>query len=48
MVTPGPALNFAKLKTAQTLVLENDCGHLGPGCEQAKVSAAIAEFLKEK
>jgi homoserine O-acetyltransferase len=45
MVTPGPALNFAKLKGAQTLVLESDCGHLGPGCEQAKVAAAIAEFL---
>ena len=45
MVTPGPALNFAKLKGAQTLVLENDCGHLGPGCEQGKVGAAIAEFL---
>jgi homoserine acetyltransferase len=45
MVTPGPALDFAKLKSAETLVLENDCGHLGPGCDQAKVSAAIAEFL---
>jgi homoserine O-acetyltransferase/O-succinyltransferase len=45
MVTPGPALDFAKLKGAQTLVLENDCGHVGPSCEQAKVSAAIAEFL---
>ncbi|HYL96742.1 MAG TPA: alpha/beta fold hydrolase, partial [Terriglobales bacterium] len=45
MVTPGPALDFARLKGAQTLVLENDCGHLGPGCEQGKVGAAIAEFL---
>jgi len=48
MVTPGPALDFAKLKGAQTLVLENDCGHLGPGCEQGKVSAAVAEFLGKK
>jgi homoserine O-acetyltransferase len=48
MVTPGPALDFAKLKQAQTLVLENDCGHLGPGCEQAKVAAAIAEFLAKE
>lgn len=48
MVTPGPALDFAKLKSAQTLVLENDCGHLGPGCDQGKVSAAIAEFLEKK
>jgi homoserine acetyltransferase len=48
MVTPGPALEFAKLKGVQTLVLESDCGHLGPGCEQEKVSAAIAEFLEKK
>ena len=45
MVTPGPALDFAKLKGAQTLVLQNDCGHLGPGCDGPKVSAAVAEFL---
>ena len=45
MVTPGPALEFAKLKSAETLVLQSDCGHLGPGCEQAKVAAALAEFL---
>ncbi len=45
MVTPGPALDFAKLKGAQTLVLQNDCGHLGPGCDEPKVSAAVAEFL---
>jgi len=48
MVTPGPALNFAKLKGAQTLVLENDCGHLGPGCDLPKVSAAVAEFLGKR
>jgi homoserine O-acetyltransferase len=48
MVTPGPALDFAKLKGAQILVLENDCGHLGPGCDQAKVSAAVAEFLGKR
>jgi homoserine O-acetyltransferase len=45
MVTPGPALDFAKLKGAQTLVLQNDCGHLGPGCELQKVGAAVREFL---
>jgi homoserine O-acetyltransferase len=48
MVTPGPALAFAKLKGAQTLVLQNDCGHLGPGCEQGKVGAAIADFLGKR
>jgi homoserine O-acetyltransferase/O-succinyltransferase len=45
MVNPGPALEFAKLKHARTLVLENDCGHLGPGCDMPKVSAAVAEVL---
>ncbi|MGE5205661.1 MAG: alpha/beta fold hydrolase [Chlamydiota bacterium] len=45
MVTPGPALDFAKLKGAQTLVLDNDCGHLGAGCDAQKVSFAVAEFL---
>ena len=48
MVTPGPALEFAKLKSAETFVLENDCGHLGPGCDMQKVSAAVAEFLAKK
>lgn len=45
MVTPGPALEFAKLKHAATLVLENYCGHLGPSCDMEKVSAVIAKFL---
>jgi homoserine O-acetyltransferase len=48
MVTPGPALDFARLKGAQTLILENECGHLGPGCDQGKVSAAIAGFLEKR
>ncbi len=45
MVSPGPALEFAELKQARTLVLDNDCGHLGPDCDMPKVSAAVAEFL---
>jgi len=44
-VTPGPALAFAKALNAQTLILESDCGHMGPTCESAKVNALIAEFL---
>lgn len=47
MVNPAPALEFARLKHAQTLVLETDCGHLGPGCDMPKVSAAVAEFLEK-
>jgi homoserine acetyltransferase len=46
VVTPGPALEFARLINAKLLVLEGDCGHLAPSCESQKVNPAIAEFLK--
>jgi homoserine O-acetyltransferase len=45
MVTPGPALDFAKLAHAQVLELQDNCGHGAPGCEREKVAAAIASFL---
>jgi homoserine O-acetyltransferase len=47
VVTPMPALNFAKLVKAQTLILEGDCGHLAPSCESDKVNAAVAAFLAD-
>ena len=46
VVTPGPALEFARLLRAPVLVLESDCGHLAPSCESRKVNAAVAEFLE--
>jgi homoserine O-acetyltransferase len=46
VVTPQPAINFAGLLHAPLLELESDCGHLAPSCEQSKVAAAVAEFLK--
>ena len=46
MVTPGPALQFAKLAKAQTLVLKGECGHKAPSCEDKAISAKIAQFLK--
>lgn len=46
-VTPEPAINFAKLINAPTLVLESDCGHLATVCEGQKVSSAVAEFLEK-
>jgi homoserine O-acetyltransferase len=46
MVNPTSALEFARFANAETLVLESDCGHLSPGCEGAKVSAAIGKFLQ--
>jgi homoserine O-acetyltransferase len=47
MVTPWPALDFAKLLKARTLELNSDCGHLAVGCEKAKIAAAVARFLAE-
>lgn len=46
MVTPGPALDFAKRANASTLVLEGDCGHKAPSCEETTIGKRIAEFLK--
>ena len=46
MVNPGPALEFAPLIHAQTLVLESECGHLAPGCESAKMFPAVKAFLE--
>lgn len=48
MVNPAPAIVFAKMINAKTLELNNDCGHLGPGCEMEKVNKAVNEFLDEK
>ena len=45
VVTPGPALEFARLLGAKTLVLEGDCGHLASSCEAAVVNQAVGEFL---
>lgn len=45
MVNPIPATKLAGFLHARLLVLTSDCGHLAPGCEIAKVSKAIAEFL---
>lgn len=46
MVNPKPALDFAPLIHAQTLVLESDCGHLSPGCELARMYPVVKAFLE--
>jgi len=48
MVTPGPAVEFAKLAKAELLELRGDCGHRAPSCELDRVGAAIARFLETK
>ncbi|HEX4029592.1 MAG TPA: alpha/beta fold hydrolase [Terracidiphilus sp.] len=45
MVSPEPALNFAELISAKTIVLQSDCGHLAPGCEAATLDPAVRAFL---
>ncbi len=45
VVTPGPAMEFARLKGAKLMVLEGDCGHQAPGCESKQVNPAVREFL---
>ena len=48
MVNPQPALDFAPLVHAQTLVLESDCGHRSTGCESAKMYPAVKAFLESQ
>jgi homoserine O-acetyltransferase len=45
VVTPGPALEFARLLRSATLELDNDCGHLAPSCDAQRVNQAVAAFL---
>src|SRR4051794_10517041 len=47
MVNPQPALDFAPLIHARTLVLESDCGHRATGCESAKMFPAVKAFLEQ-
>ncbi len=44
IVTPTPALNFAKLAGAKTLEL-NTCGHDIPRCEAQTINTAVNAFL---
>ena len=47
MVDPIPALGFAKLIHAPTIVLESDCGHMSPGCEIGTLGPQIDRFLAQ-
>jgi homoserine O-acetyltransferase/O-succinyltransferase len=47
VVTPQPAIDFAKLLHAPLLELDSDCGHLAPSCEGPRVAAAVADFLQK-
>jgi homoserine O-acetyltransferase len=45
MVNPQPALDFAKLIGAKTLVVDSDCGHLATSCEAATADPVVRAFL---
>ncbi|WP_299079771.1 alpha/beta fold hydrolase [uncultured Paraglaciecola sp.] len=47
VVTPAPALAFAKMLKAQTLILDNGCGHGEPWCEADTFAKTVSEFLQE-
>jgi homoserine O-acetyltransferase len=45
-VTPQPALDFAAILHAQTLVIDSTCGHGAAFCEADLVSHRVNEFLE--
>jgi homoserine O-acetyltransferase len=47
VVSPQPALDFAALLHALILELDSNCGHSASSCESAKISAAVAAFLRD-
>lgn len=46
LVNPTEALKLAKLTDARTMILENNCGHLGVSCELERCSKEISDFLE--
>lgn len=46
MVTPEPAVRFAELLGAESVVLDNDCGHLATSCDDGRSEQAIRKFLE--
>jgi homoserine O-acetyltransferase len=45
-VTPGPAIDFARLLHAELLELDDECGHQYGYCEDDRVQKAVAEFVE--
>ncbi len=44
-VTPGPAIEFARLLHADLIELDDECGHQYGYCEDERVQKAAAEFV---
>lgn len=45
LVNPKPALDFAALVGAKTLILQSDCGHISTACESAALGEQTRAFL---
>ena len=45
-VNPAPAMEFARLVHARTLVLNSDCGHIAAFCEIDTIRPVIDSFLR--
>jgi homoserine O-acetyltransferase/O-succinyltransferase len=48
LVNPAPALAFAGFRNSTVLVLEGDCGHQEPECQEGLMAATVRGFLSEK
>jgi homoserine O-acetyltransferase len=48
VVTPGPALEFARLLGTEPVVLPSDCGHNGLRCDSEQLSRVSQEFLANR
>ncbi|MGA8182790.1 MAG: alpha/beta fold hydrolase [Terriglobia bacterium] len=47
IVTPQPALDFAKLIHARVFKLTSNCGHGAPGCESKRLDPVVNAFLAQ-
>ena len=45
MVNPDPAMEFARLLKAETVEINNPCGHVFAACDSNTVNTAVARFL---
>lgn len=47
LLHPKPAMEFGDSISAEIMLLNNNCGHLAPGCEMEKTVKAIHKFFKK-
>jgi homoserine O-acetyltransferase len=47
LINPQSSIEIAKLMNCEITILENNCGHLAPGCELKRSAKIIADFLEK-